>query len=184
MKKLISLALALVMIACVAAGCAPTNNEDNTPTVQNYVGTMEELVGKLIDAQPVEFMGMGMALDLTGTDMEAEDFAWYVKNYTGLENANDLSDAAFYEPMMGSIAFSLVTVRVKEGVDAKAVGEAMKAGIDTRKWICVEADDLMVVGYGDVVMLIMVDSENGMTAQSYVDAFKTIVGADLSFTLN
>ena len=183
MKKLICLVLALAMVACVAAGCASTNNENKNNEVKNITGTMEELVGKLVEKQPVEFMGMGMALDLAGTDMEAEDFAWYIQNYTGLESAADLSDAAVYEPMMGSIAFSLVTVRVNEGVDAKAVGEAMKNGIDTRKWICVEADDLMVVGYGDVVMLIMVDSQNGMTAQSYVDAFKDICGADLSFTL-
>ena len=180
MKKLICLVLALAMVACVAAGCASTNNENKNPEVQNLTGTMEELVGKIIEKQPVEFMGMGMALDLTA---ENADLEWQIQSYTGLENANDVSDVAFYEPMMGSIAFSLVAVRVNEGVDAKAVGEAMKNGINTRKWICVEADDLMVVGYGDVVMLIMVDSQNGMTAQSYVDAFKDICGADLSFTL-
>ena len=86
--------------------------------------------------------------------------------------------------MVGAIAFSLVAVRVNEGVDAKTVGEAMKNGIDTRKWICVSADELMVAGYGDVVMLIMLDSGLGMTAQSFVDAFKTVCGADLSFILN
>ena len=84
---------------------------------------------------------------------------------------------------MGSIAFSMVMVRVAEGADAMAVAEAMKANINTRKWVCVEADDLMVAGYGDVVMLIMVSSQNGMTAQSFVDAFQTVVGAELNFTI-
>ena len=46
-----------------------------------------------------------------------------------------------------------------------------------------EADDLMVAGYGDVVMLIMVSSQNGMTAQSFIDAFQTVVGAELNFTI-
>ena len=77
----------------------------------------------------------------------------------------------------------MVMVRVAEGTDAKTVAEAMKAGIDQRKWICVEADDLMVAGYGDVVMLIMVGSDTGLTAQSFVDAFKTVAGAELSFTI-
>lgn len=172
MKKVISLVLALAMIACVAAGCKPT--------VQNLTGTMEELVGKIIEQNPVEFMGMAMALDMTEANTELAD---QITFYTGLENANDVSDVAVYEPMMSSIAFSLVTVRVNEGVDAKSVGQAMKDGIDTRRWLCVEADDLMVVGYGDVVMLIMVDSKNGMSAQSFVDAFKNICGADLSFTI-
>ena len=84
---------------------------------------------------------------------------------------------------MGSIAFSMVMVRVAEGADAMAVAEAMKANINPRKWVCVEADDLMVAGYGDVVMLIMVSSQNGMTAQSFVDAFQTVVGAELNFTI-
>jgi hypothetical protein len=77
----------------------------------------------------------------------------------------------------------MVMVRVAEGADAMAVAEAMKANINPRKWVCVEADDLMVAGYGDVVMLIMVSSQNGMTAQSFVDAFQTVVGAELNFTI-
>ena len=52
--------------------------------------------------------------------------------------------------MMGSMAFSMVLVRVAEDTDSKTVAESMKSGIDTRKWICVEADDLKVAGFGDV----------------------------------
>ena len=63
-------------------------------------------------------------------------------------------------------------VLVRTNADAaKTLAESMKSGIDTRKWICVEADDLKVTAFGDVVMLIMVGSETGMTAQSFVDAF-------------
>ena len=40
-----------------------------------------------------------------------------------------------------------------------------------------EADDLKVTAFGDVVMLIMVDSTNGMSAQSFVDAFGKVVAA-------
>ena len=178
MKKLISLVLSLVMVVCVAAGCAPA---DNKPDVKNLTGTMEELIGKITTQQPVEIMGgMAMALDLTDANADRD---WQIQSYTGLENGNDISDVAVYESMVGSIAFSLVAVRVKEGVDAKTVGEAMKNGIDTRKWVCVAADELMVAGYGDVVMLIMLDSNLGMNAQSFVDAFKKVCGADLSFTI-
>ena len=72
---------------------------------------------------------------------------------------------------------------VREGSGIKSVAEAMKAGIDTRKWICVEANELMVTGYGDVVMLIMLNTEGGMSAQSFVDAFSKVVGAEPSFTI-
>jgi hypothetical protein len=112
-----------------------------------------------------------MTLDLTDT---SEDGLWMVKNYTGLDNAESISEAAFYEPMMGSIPYSMVMVRVNEGADVKAVAEGMKNGIDTRKWICVEADDLQVVSFGDVAMLIMVGSDTGMTSQAFVDAFQKV----------
>jgi len=85
--------------------------------------------------------------------------------------------------MMGSMAFSMVLVRLAEGADGKAVAEAMKSGIDTRKWICVEADDLKVAGFGDVVMLVMLNSDSGMTAQSFVDAFAKVAGFEAEFVM-
>ena len=138
---------------------------------------MDALLNKVIEIQPVEFMGGAMTLDLTDT---SEDGMWMIKNYTGLDSAESITEAAFYEPMMGSIPYSMVMVRTAEGADVAAVAEGMKTGIDPRKWICVEADDLQVVSFGDVVMLIMVGSDTGMTSQSFVDAFSQVCGGDVT----
>ena len=56
--------------------------------------------------------------------------------------------------------------------------------MDPRKWICVEADDMLVAGYADVVLLVMVSSANELTAQSYVDAFQSVVGGEADFVLS
>ena len=98
-----------------------------------------------------------------------------MKYFTGLDSAESIADVAVYEPMIGSIAFSMVAVQVAEGADVEAVAEAMKTGIDTRKWVCVEANDLLVATHNDIVLLVMVDSNNGLTAQSFIDAFQTVV---------
>ena len=179
MKKLISMLLALAMVLCLAA-CGNNNTpateaptEAPTEAVVKVEGTLEELLNKVVEKQPVEFMGGTMSIDLTDT---SEDGKWMVKNYTGLDSTDGITEAAFFEPMMGSIAYSMVMVRTAEGADIKAVAEGMKNGIDQRKWICVEADDLQVVSYGDVVMLIMVGSDTGMTSQSFVDAFAQVCG--------
>ena len=177
MKKFLSVILALSLVFAMTA-CGGKTVEETAPAV-SVEGTMEELLNKVITEQPVEFMGGVIPIDLTDT---SEDGLWALKSYTGLDNADLITEAAAYEPMMGSIAFSMVMVRVPNG-GTKTVAEAMKAGIDTRKWICVEADDLLVAGYADVVMLIMVDSASGMTAQSFVDAFQTVVGAELEFVI-
>ena len=183
MKKMIAMLMALTMMfscaACGGAASQPATQPTTAPTetVKNVEGTMEELLNKIIEIQPVEFMGGTMPIDLTDT---SEDGLWFLSSNTGLPNADDITEAAFFGPMMGSIAFSMVMVRTAEGADVKAVAETMKNNIDPRKWICVEADDLQVVSYGDVIMLIMVDSQNGMTSQSFVDAFAQVCGGTVT----
>jgi len=59
----------------------------------------------------------------------------------------------------------------------------MKDNIDPRKWICVGADEIMAAGYSDTVLFIMLDSQMGLSAQSYVDAFAQVAGAELDFTI-
>lgn len=179
MKKLISILLCAAMLASLLAGCG-AKPEETQPTTPKYEGTMEELANKIAAEVPEGIQSTAMTLDLTDT---SEEGLWSIKNATGLDSTEDITDAAVYESMIGSIAFSMVTVRVAEGADAQAVAEAMKAGIDPRKWICVSADDVMVAGYGDVVMFIMVDTGLDLTAQSYVDAFASVVGGEPTFTL-
>ena len=178
MKKLISIVLALSLVLSLTA-CGGKKTEETQPAL-SVEGTMEELLNKTIEERPVEFMGGVIPVDLTDS---SEDGLWAIKSYTGLEDAAQITEAAAFEPMMGSMAFSMVLVRLAEGADAKAVAEAMKAGIDTRKWICVEADDLKVAGFGDVVMLIMVNSDSGMSAQSFIDGFQKVAGFEPAFVI-
>ena len=175
MKKIFAMMLALAMMFSMVA-CGGKTTEPTEP-VAKVEGTMEELLNKVVEIQPVEFMGMTTPLDLTD---KSEEGLWMLKDNTGLENADNITDAAVFGPMMGSIAFSMAMVRTAEGADVKTVAETMKNNIDPRKWICVAADDLQVVSYGDVVMLIMVDSQNGMTSQSFVDAFAKVCGGTVT----
>lgn len=176
MKKLIALmmvaVMALSMVACGGKGAAA----DKAP----LTGTMEENVLKVMEIAPVEFMGGTIPVDLTDT---SEDGLWALSYFTGLKSAENITDVSVYESMTGSQAFSLIMVRTAEGADAKAVAQEMTDNIDVRKWICVGADEKIVAGYGDVVMLIMLDSQLGLSAQSYVDAFAQVAGAELDFTI-
>lgn len=183
MKKSISVLLAFAIVFGLTA-CGSSGEPEQTVPALSLEGTMEELANQVIAEQPVEFMGGFMPVDLADT---SEDGLWAIKYNTGLDSAEQIEDVAVYEPMMGSIPFSLVMVRAKTDA-TKELAESMKAGIDQRKWICVEADDLLVAGFGDVVMLIMVGSDTGLTAQSFVDAFQKVCaaqveGAELEFVI-
>ena len=59
------------------------------------------------------------------------------------------------EAMMGSIAHSVVLVKVPEGISASAIAEEIETNVDPRKWICVEAEKTIVSVKGDIVLLVM-----------------------------
>lgn len=173
MKKWIALALVLVLALSMAACGGKTSGA-------SLEGTMEENVNKIMEANPVEFMGGLIPVDLTDT---SEDGLWMLQSFTGLDSADKITDVAVYEPMTGSQAFSLVMVRVADAAKAEEVAQQMKDNIDPRKWICVGADEVMAAGYGDTVLFVMLDSNLGLNAQSYVDAFADICGGKLDFTI-
>lgn len=173
MKKTIAFLLAVFTVFAMA-GCR------SKQPPQSLSGTMEETVNKLVQANPAQFMGGLIPLDLTDT---TEDGRWALKSYTGLDSAEKITDAAVYEPMTGSQAFSLVLVRVADVKETKAVAQQMKDNIDPRKWICATADEVIAAGFGDTVVFIMLDSALGQTAQSYVDAYAQLCGSKPDFTI-
>lgn len=207
MKKLIALLLVLTMAMGLVA-CGNNNDTTATTTEATTIATddvteditdegdieieiefetevdpnsMEALLNNILAIQPASVMGpMVATIDLT----TAEAAEYQIQSYTGLENADDISDLAVCESMVGSIAFSLVAVRVKDAANTETVAQAMKDNINPRKWVCVGADQLLVAGHEDVIVLVMLDSALDMTAQSFIDAFKTVCGEDLAFTLN
>ena len=98
MKKLIAILLvSLLLFGMTACSCDNTNDPSaNTTEGKQTVlsGTMEENVNKLMQANPAEFMGGMMPLDLKDT---SEEGLWALKSYTGLDSAKDITDAAAYD---------------------------------------------------------------------------------------
>ena len=61
------------------------------------------------------------------------------------------------EAMIGSIAHSVVLLRAEDEAAAETLKEDVKANVDPRKWICVEAEEVITDNIGDLVILIMSD---------------------------
>lgn len=168
MKRLTSIALVLVLLVCALAACGGTKTE--TPAA--YEGAIAELVTKLYDTYSVGELPVfteGMPVDLADADA--------VKAYTGLDSADGLAEVVFSETMMGAQAYSLVIAKLSDTAKTEELKKAMFEGINTRKWICVEADQLRVVSSADLIMLVMCDTQLGEGhADGLVEAFKTNVG--------
>lgn len=169
MKRITSIAIVLVLLVCSLVACGGTQPvSDATP----YEGAIAELVTKLYDTYSLGELPVfteGMPVDLADADA--------VYAYTGLESADGIAEAVFSETMMGAQAYSLVIVKLSDTAKAEEIKNAMFNGINTRKWICVEADQLRVVSSADLVMLVMCDTQLGEGhADGLVEAFKTNVG--------
>lgn len=69
-------------------------------------------------------------------------------------------DSVKSESMMMPSNHSLCIVEVKAGEDVASVKNAIFTNANPRKWICANADKVMVVDSGNIVMLVMSTEEN------------------------
>ncbi len=179
MKKLLLLMLALLVVvaACTACGEKDPQGGSDTPEIQSPQGELSAIIEDIYAIQDAGLNVVTTTVDLTDANA--------LKSFTGLDSADKISEVAVSEPMISSQAYSLVLVRVSDSADAEEIAQAMKDGIDPRKWICVEADDLRVVGYGDLLMLVMMDSQlaDTITSEQMVAAFAEVCGGDLTIDL-
>lgn len=168
MKKFICLFLAALLLL---AGCASSGKTEPAAT---FDGTMEALINKMYENhKDLEMPMMVMTVETTDTDS--------ISFNMGLENGDKLADAAISEPMMGQ-PYSLILVRAKEGTDPADLAKQMLQNIDTRKWICMEADTKTAAVCGDIAMFFMVNSEfaDTVTTSTMEEAFAAAMGSTVT----
>ncbi len=173
LKKIMSVMIITLLV--VSLGACQKSAKDTG--AKGPEGELSDIINKIYEEKPLDLRLETSTVDIADTEK--------LKYYTGLTDASLVKEAAVSEAMITSQAYSLVLVRVKEAGDAEKVAKEMLNGIDQRKWICVMADDLKVAARGDVIMLIMVESQmaDTVTSDQIVDAFKTVCGGQLDQTL-
>lgn len=170
MKKILALFLAAMMAFGFAACNKPADDNNGGSSVSM---SLNEIIDAVYKKNPIDLSLETDSVDISNADM--------LNAFTGLDSADKIKEAVVSEPMMGSQAYSFVLVRVKDAADAEEVANAMINGINPRKWICVEADDVRVMVKGDVVALYMVDSEFGdeMSGDGIEAALTEVLGGSL-----
>lgn len=175
MKKFISLLMVSVMTAALFCGCGkstPSTNQGDNSTAGAFSGTMSELVDEIYkNHQDIGLSFITAEISLADKD----DLSFNA----GLASADDVTDIVRSESAMGSQAYSLVLARTKGGA-AEKVAVDMFNNIDTRKWVCVEADQKIAAYSGDIAMFFMVTSEynDTVTTDSMLKAFETAIGGN------
>ncbi len=137
----------IVMIFCAIAICltiAGCGNESKTEH-KNIEGTLPEIMEKLYEGISEDELPMMVE----NTELTSENFEYYA--FADVK----YKEAIASESMTGSIAHSVVLIRLEDESDAENAVQAIKENADPRKWICVEAENVYVLSKGDLVVLIM-----------------------------
>ena len=82
-----------------------------------------------------------------------------VESYTGIKSISLISDVVVNEPLMGSQAYSVVAIRVKDVSNVAKIKKEVYNNINMRKWICVGAEKLVVTNIDNLVFVVMTDED-------------------------
>lgn len=147
MKKIKKLLLLLLVCTTLVSltGCGNENVE----------GTLEEIMTSVYAGIPEDERPMML------TNIEVSEEMENVEGFIGTKDI-EYEEILASEPGIGSIAHSVVLVRMKDGADIEAAKEEIKENINPRKWVCVwvEEEDVIIKNKGNLIIVIMVEDEN------------------------
>lgn len=131
----------------------PNSNQQNSNIQINSTTDMENLINTVYEGQETILPGTlaTQTIDISNVNM--------LTSFTGLTSNENIDAVVVSEPMMSSQAYSFVLVKVKDGTDANEIAKEMSENVDTRKWICVEAEKLYATSVNNLAVLVMASDE-------------------------
>ena len=169
-KLILLIVIAIVAIALIVTGIMIMINSNKTKSNVQIAGTedMQNLINTVYEGQTDN---LPPTLNTQIIDVNNLDV---LKSFTGLESNESIESAVASEPMIGSQAYSFVLVKVKDGINADSIAKEMSEKVDTRKWICVEAEKLYATSVDNLAVLVMGSDE---WATPVYNKVKEVLGA-------
>lgn len=134
--KIFSLIVITFIMGLFLTGCGAKNVE----------GSLEDIMAKVYEKLPEDKTPMM----LMNTEVTEEN----VEYYLGTSDI-EYEEALASESGTGSIAHSVVLVRVKDNANIEEIKTKIEENVDARKWICVQAENVVVKSKGNLIILIM-----------------------------
>ena len=127
----------------------------------NIKGDLETIMSKVYASVPEEERPMF----LENQKLTKEN----IESFIGTSDI-DFKEAIASESMTGSIAHSVVLIRMNNKKDVEEAKKKIKENVDPRKWICVGVENVIVENRGDLIIVIL-DDNNG---EKILNDFKNI----------
>lgn len=167
-KKIAWILLAAMTLTFAACG----NKSENSTTIdgsiqegtsKNLDGSCADILNEIYNTATTEDDYFSNADEFENVSI-TDDMEEYVLGTTDI----DFTDSVYSAPMMSSIAYQCVILRVSEDQDVEEAKKLLSENADPRKWICVEAESVVVENIGDVILFIMADDD---VAEAAKEAF-------------
>lgn len=157
-KRITAVLMMLTLTMTMFAGCGSENAEE---TNANLEGSCEEILAKVYENADLD-ADLREAMNYYETTVIAEESEEYILGTTEVE----YTDSVYSAPMMTSVAYQCVLLRIAPEQDVDAAKQLLVDNANPIKWVCVEAESVVVENVGDVVLYIMADAQT-------TDAVKT-----------
>ncbi|MBE5820946.1 MAG: hypothetical protein E7310_09150 [Clostridiales bacterium] len=142
----IKIIVVLIILFAVAIGIVVLINNKS----KNVKGTLEEIMAKVYSGIPEE----ELPKLLENIEVNKENIEMFLGT-----NQIKYREALASETIIGSIAHSVVLVRLENIEDVELTIEKIENSVNPRKWICVEAESVIVKNKGNLIILIMSNEE-------------------------
>ena len=164
MKKFIAIFMTILMLFSLV-GCSsskverdPVLSEDLTKVLEKVYETAE------LDDDFRQALQHYQTVELDDSN---------IKEYLGDADVK-FTEGLCSAPMMSSIPYELILLKLDEGSDVDAVKAALKENANPRKWLCVEAEEVVVENIDNTVLFLMA---NESEATPIKEAFMNLAEA-------
>ena len=170
-KIFLLVVIAIIAIALIITGIVFATKE-NKPKSNVQITSTEDMQNLINTVYEGQTDNLPPTLNTQIVDVNNADV---LKSFTGLSSNEKIDSAVVSEPMIGSQAYSFVLVKVKDAASADEVAKEMSENVDTRKWICVEAEKLYATSVDNLAVLVMASDE---WATPVYNKLKELLGAN------
>lgn len=155
MLKRSIIVLSLLITAALLTACGSTGN--NSAAIE----AEPELVGTLAEIMDSVYKNADLSQDFR------DSMSNFVSEEIPADSAEYLigtADVAYDEglismSMINVQAYQCILLRLPEDADIETVKQTIADHADPGKWICVEAESVIVENVGDVILFVMADTE-------------------------
>ena len=152
------LTLSLVTATLLLVSCGKKDAEE---TSSKLVGPLSEVMDSLYENAELSQDFRDSLADYDSGEIPSESAEYLI-------GTTDVAyDESFYSmPLMNVVPYQCILLRLPEATDMETAKQTLVDHADPRKWVCVEAESVIVENVGDVVLFVMADSQTANALQT------------------